>query len=99
MVKQIIWTQSAQQNRIAILQYWQRHNQSNAYSKKLNLLFRKAISLIALHPKIGHVSNMEGVRIKPVKNYIIFLNEDDLHIYILLIWDNGTDPETINIRT
>ncbi len=99
MAKQIVWTQRAQQDRIGILQYWRLCNKANAYSKKLNVFFRKAVAIIAMYPKLGHASSIEVVRIKPVRNYIIFYNEDDAHIYILLIWDNRRDPETINIST
>ena len=53
MAKQISWTYRAQQDRIEILHYWRLRNQSNAYSKKLNILIKKAISLIAIHPDIA----------------------------------------------
>ena len=64
MAKQTIWSLRAQKERKKILQYWRVHNQSTAYAKKkLNELFKKAISLIANHPGIGRSTDFENVRV------------------------------------
>ncbi len=93
MAKRIIWTLRAHQDRKEILHYWKLHNQSNAYSKKLNLLFKKASTLIAAHPKIGRSTDIENVRVKLVSDYLIFYEESDEQIFILSIWDNRRNPE------
>ena len=72
MAKQIIWTKQAHQDRKEILHYWRINNKSSDYSKKLNLLIKKAILLVAAHPKIGRKTNIENVRIKLVRDYLIF---------------------------
>ena len=95
MAKQITWTFRAQKDRFEILRYWRIRNQSNAYSKKLNLLIKKAISLIAVYPHIGRPTTMEGIRVKLVRDYLIFYEETDDQIFILSIWDNRRDPEKI----
>ncbi len=95
MVKQVTWTYRAQQDRIEILRYWRIRNQSNAYSKKLNLLIKKAISLIAVYPHIGRQTTIEGIRVKLVIDYLIFYEVRDDQIFILSIWDNRRDPEKI----
>lgn len=77
MAKQITWTYRAQQDRLEILRYWRLRNQSNVYSKKLNLLIQKAILLIAVHPNIGRQTTIEGVRVKLVRDYLIFYEETD----------------------
>jgi plasmid stabilization system protein ParE len=56
MVRKIIWSANAKADRIEILDYWIKRNKSNNYSKKLNLLFREAINLVAKNPTIGHVT-------------------------------------------
>jgi plasmid stabilization system protein ParE len=53
MAKRIIWTRQAQEDRILILKYWNIKNQSKIYSKKLNLLLKKAVALISEMPNIG----------------------------------------------
>lgn len=93
MAKQITWVYRAHQDRLEILSYWRIHNQSYAYSKKLNLLFKKAISLIAEHPHIGRRTTIEGIRVKLVRDYLIFYEETDDQIFILSIWDSRRSPE------
>jgi len=51
MVKQIIWSNLAQENRREILKYWINHNKSYLYSRKLNKLFKDSVILISKHPK------------------------------------------------
>jgi addiction module RelE/StbE family toxin len=95
MAKQIIWTHKAQQERKEILQYWRIHNQSKTYSKKLNQLIKKALALIAAHPNIGRRTDIENVRVKMVRDYLIFYEEQNDHIFILSIWDNRRNPENV----
>ena len=95
MAKQIIWTKRAQQDRKEILQYWRVHNQSNAYSKKLNLLIKKAIALVAAHPHIGRRTNIYNVRVKLVRDYLVFYEESESEIFILTIWDNRRNPDEV----
>ena len=95
MAKQITWTKRAQNDRKQILQYWRVHNQSNAYSRKLNELIRKAIKLVAAHPHIGRNTDIENVRIKLVRDYLIFYREGEDHIFILSIWDARRNPESM----
>jgi plasmid stabilization system protein ParE len=93
MVKRIVWTKRAQQDRKDILLFWKHHNQSSAYSKKLNTLFKKALTLVAAHPHIGRKTDIEGVRVKLVRDYLVFYQETIDEIFILTIWDNRRNPE------
>lgn len=93
MAKRIVWTRKAHNDRKEILQYWKLHNQSDTYSKRLNGLFKKAISLIATHPNIGRRTSIENVRVKLVRDYLIFYEEVNTAIYILSVWDNRRDPD------
>lgn len=97
MAKQIIWSLKAQKDRKEILHYWRTHNQSSAYSKKLNELFKKAILLIANHPEIGRKTDFENVRVKLVRDYLIFYEATENTISILTIWDNRRNPEELKI--
>jgi len=98
MAKQIIWSLRAINDRKEILQYWRLHNQSTAYSKKLNALFKKAVSLIANHPGIGRKTDFENVPVKLVRDYLIFYEETESQILILTIWDNRRNPEILRIE-
>lgn len=45
MAKQVVWSIRAQEDRKNILKYWRQRNQSITYSKKLNYLFKEAVSI------------------------------------------------------
>jgi toxin YoeB len=93
MAKRITWTQNAHHDRKEILLYWKEHNKSSEYSRKLNKLINKAITLIAAHPHIGRKTNIEKVRVKLIRDYLIFYEESDEDIFILSIWDNRRNPQ------
>ena len=93
MAKRIIWTFRAYEEKIAILHYWNTQSQSKIYSRKLNLLFKKAIDSINKMPHIGRLTNIKGVRVKLLKEYLIFYEEKESIIYILSIWDGRRDPK------
>lgn len=46
MVKQVVWSQRAQDDRKQILGYWRHRNKSNTYSKKLDQRFIEALNII-----------------------------------------------------
>ena len=97
MVREIIWSANAKADRIEILQYWIARNKSNSYSKKLNLLFKESISLIARNPGAGHLTIKENVRVKIVKDYLIIYEITDSAIYLLSIFDGRRDPQKIKV--
>lgn len=98
MAKRIIWSKSAVKEKKAILAYWRRHNQSNAYPIKLNQLFKRAIKLISTQPRIGRKTDIENVRIKLVRVYLIFYEEKENSINILTIWDGRRNPENLLVK-
>jgi plasmid stabilization system protein ParE len=93
MVRKIIWSANAKADRIEILDYWIKRNKSNNYSKKLNLLFKEAINLVAKNPTIGHVTIKENVRVKIVKQFLIIYEITEESINIHSIFDNRRNPE------
>ena len=95
MAKRINWTLKAHRDRKEILLYWKMHNQSNTYSRKLNVRIKKAVELIASHPKIGRRTSVVNVRVKLVRDYLIFYEETTNEIFILAIWDNRRNPEEV----
>jgi plasmid stabilization system protein ParE len=92
MVKQIIWSKLAQENRKSILQYWIDRNKSKAYSIKLNQIFVDTVELLSKYPKIGKKTVYTDIRVKIVKNYFITFRETETNIEILTIWDTRQDP-------
>jgi len=95
MVKQVIWSIKAQNDRKEILQYWINRNKSTEYSKKLFNLFQEAVKLLVKHPTIGSPTEFGSVRSKIVRDYQIFYRDSADAIHILAIWDSRQDPEKL----
>jgi plasmid stabilization system protein ParE len=93
MVKQIIWSRLAHNDRLNILHYWIKRNKSVSYSKKLNQLFENTAELISKHPQIGKQTEIQNIRVKIVKDYLFTYRETEQFIEILTIWDNRQDPQ------
>ncbi len=91
MVKYLIWSRVAHNDRLEILDYWRKRNKSNTYSKKINQLFELTADLISKYPKLGRPTELEGVRCKIVKDYLFTYRETDKSIEILTIWDSRQD--------
>ena len=94
MARQIIWTLSAHDERIKILEYWVRRNKSKVFSKKLNKLIVTAIKEVSKNPSIGRKTDFANVRVKIVRDYLIFYEVTPKAIYILSIWDGRRDSST-----
>jgi addiction module RelE/StbE family toxin len=98
MVRRVIWAANAQFDRKEILNYWNNRNKSNAYSKKLNELFVKALSIIKKHPNIGMQTSFKNVRIKVVKDYYLIYEYNESEIAVLAIWDTNQNPDNQKIK-
>lgn len=93
MAKQIIWSRLAHNDRLNILDYWIKRNKSVSYSKKLNQIFENTAELISKHPKIGKQTEIQNIRIKIVKGYLLTYRETEQFIEILTIWVSRQDPQ------
>ena len=96
MAKKIIWSLKAQVNRKGILTYWNNRNKSNTYSIKLKILFKEAVIIISKFPEVGRLTDIENVRVRLVKDYMIVYETSSNNIYILLIWDGRRNPDKFN---
>ncbi len=92
MARQVVWSLRAQAERKQILKYWRRRNKSNAYSKKLNQLFKESIRIIRDFPQVGKRTDDPNARIKIVRDYLIIYEATESQIFILTIWDSRQDP-------
>jgi toxin YoeB len=96
MVRPIIWTTRAQNERIRAFTFWNNHNKSTLYSKKLHGLINEALRLISKYPFIGKPTNKENVRVKIVKDYLIIYEITSNEIIVLSLWDCRQNPKELN---
>jgi addiction module RelE/StbE family toxin len=98
MVRKIVWSLQAQQDRKNILAYWKNRNKSNQYSKKLNKLFNDAVHLINAVPQVGRLTSNKTSRIKVVRDYLLVYEIAETTLHVLAIWDGRQDPAKFEER-
>lgn len=98
MAYQIIWTEKANIERQHILEFWAENNKSKVYSLKLNKLFIAAIRDLSRKPDIGRKTEFENVRVKIVRDYLIFYEIIKEEILVLSVWDGRRDKKNFKIR-
>lgn len=98
MVKEIIWSPGAEEEKNEILRFWFSHNHSPVYSIKLDEQINQAIELLPYYPFMGRKTDFEKVRLIVVENCLIFYEVTETQILILSIFDGRQDPNKIKTR-
>lgn len=95
MAKKVIWSKKAQEDRITILQYWIKNNQSNTYSIKLFSDFNACVDLIEQYPRLGKATNRPDTRILVIYDYWIIYVIKTNSIIVARIWDVRQNPRKL----
>ncbi|PQA96942.1 addiction module toxin RelE [Chryseobacterium shigense] len=93
--RKVIWTHKANIERKEILEYWILRNQSKTFSIKLNKLIISSVKLLSLFPLIGRKTAVTNVRVKIVKDYLIFYEFSETELIILSLWDGRREENKI----
>ena len=59
-------------------------------------LFKETVIHISKYSDSGRLTDIENVRVRLVRDYIIVYEATNNNVYILLIWDNRRNPEKLN---
>ncbi len=93
---QIKWTKKALLDLAETLKYWNIHNSSETYSKKLRLEVKKKQLELSENPKIGIKTVFDEIyKIKILKYYSLFFRIEKGTIEILAFWDNRRNPDNL----
>ncbi|MEY8761072.1 type II toxin-antitoxin system RelE/ParE family toxin [Chryseobacterium tongliaoense] len=87
--RKVIWTFQANTERKEILEYWILRNKFKTFSIKLNKLIISTIQLLTEHPTIGRRTTIENVRVKIVRDYLIFYEFSKSELIILYFFIAG----------
>lgn len=98
MAKKIIWTKKANEERKEILDYWIQRNQSKTYSIKLNKLIVETLTRLSVQPELGRKTDIENVRVKLVRDYLLFYEINKLDLIVLSIWDGRKNELNLKIK-
>ncbi|MDH0660299.1 type II toxin-antitoxin system RelE/ParE family toxin [Empedobacter falsenii] len=85
--RKIIWTKTANLERKEILEYWILRNKSKRFSIKLNYLILQTLEVLRENPTIGRRTNIDNVRVKLIREYLLLYEFTDAKLIILSIWD------------
>ena len=80
------------------LDYWIQKNKSKNYSIKLNQLFIEILKQVAESPTIGRKTEFENVRVRIVRDYLLFYKYDQKQIKVLTVWDGNREEKTLKIE-
>jgi len=97
MVKRIVWSRRAKDERREILEYWHQRNKSKVYSKKLFRLFQLAVYQIRENPTMGKSTSLKSIRMYIIKDYLMFYEILESRILILTIWDSRQNPVKLKL--
>jgi len=99
MALKVVWTLSAQNDRIKVFEYWNERTQSKEYSQKLNTSIHHRISLIREYPSAGLATDLPGIRFHIIdRHYKLFYKTENELAYILRFWDTRQDPEKLKTK-
>lgn len=85
--RRVIWTKTAITERKEILTSWINRIKSKTYSQKLNKRFWEAVLILSDYPQIVRATVDKGVRLKVVRDYLIFYEFNKKELIVLSIWD------------
>lgn len=98
MALDIIWTISAQKDRIRVFEHWNERTQSREYSQKLNTSIGHRILLIKKYPSAGLSTDKSGIRFHIIaRHYKLFYRIKENNAYILRFWDTRQDPDKLKL--
>ena len=89
----IVWAPNALQSRKAIFTYWNRHNKSKIYSKKLNLMFQEALIQVSNLDEIGKHTHLKNIRVRITSHFALIYEILADKITVLDIWDTRQNPQ------
>ena len=85
--RKIIWTKTANLERKEILEYWILRNKSKRFSVRLNYLILQTLEVLRENPTIGRRTNIDNVRVKLIREYLLMYEFTDSELIVLSIWD------------
>lgn len=96
MVKKIVWTENAMQDRLQIIEYWITKIGNSKYAEYLDSCFEDLALTVAKFPEIGRLYNNTEYKFMVKDSYLLFYYFDKSSVYILSIFDNRRNPGDLN---
>lgn len=93
------WTKSAVLDQAATLLYWNEHNKSNTYSKKILKEVGKKEEFLLKNFNSGTPLNYRSMfKVQLLKYFSLVFHLKNEEIQIISFWDNRRNPENLEIE-
>jgi len=53
---------------------------------------------VAQRPTIGRITEFENVRVKIIRNYLLFYEYKEKNVKVLTIWDGNREKKSLEIK-
>ena len=95
----IIWSSRAQKELNSTILYWNEHNKSNTYSKKILKEIGKKEEFLLKNPNSGTPLNYRSLfKVQLLKYFSLVFQLKNEEIQIISFWDNRRNPENLEIE-
>jgi len=65
---------------------------------KLNDLIKKSVQLAAKYPETGRKTAIDNVRVKIIRDYLLFYEANETTLVILALWDSRRNERELKIK-
>jgi len=96
--KEIIWSDTAKNQFISVLEYFKLRNGNENYSLKLLSEVEALVVTISKSEQIGRTTSNKFTRVIPFKVYLIFYEVNEQKIEIISFWDNRQNIKKRKIK-
>lgn len=93
--REVVWTATAARQLQFVIDYWNEHNGSTAYSTKLYAQIRKRTEVLIQFPKAGRSTEIKNTLITSLGHYSLIYQANKTQIVITGFWDNRQDPNKL----
>ena len=93
MARRVIWSPEALDDVKAIFVFWNEHNKSKVFSRKLRKLNSQETDLLKNHPLMGKKTSKPNVYVKVIKKFLFFYEVNEKEIVIQSFWDERRNPD------
>jgi plasmid stabilization system protein ParE len=98
MAKRVIWSRNALEDKLRILDYWNKRTLSKSYSMRLNQSLIEAVKILWEFPALGRSLPNSDIRFIVRDYYQIFYRISQNDIRILHIWDSRRNPDCLEVN-
>ena len=92
----IRWELKAIEEQNTIFDFWNKHNKSKVYSRKILKEIKLLENLLLKNPDLGTLTDFCGIRkVVILSKFSLFYSVDGQIIHILSVWDNRRNPDEL----